>query len=136
MIIRKATTADIKKVTMSLRNRNIAYNTPAQAKTDIINGYMFVIESDDGRIIGSMCLVPEPHHGYSAVKRGCIYNRKNNGKGYARMLMEYIIEHSEGTLGCTPWAENKAVLHILATHGFEYRKTVCENYLVHVLERA
>ena len=56
MIIRYATSADLKSITCALRNKKINYNTPAQAREDVRQNRLFVIENN-GALIAQCALV-------------------------------------------------------------------------------
>ncbi len=128
--VRFATAADTLRVVRGLQNKGMNFNTTAQAKADILAGHLLVAEID-GRIVGSLAVVPTAH-GYTGLKRGCVYNKKNQGKGVLSAMFDFALSLGLGDYGCTPWIENTAVIHSLEKRGFHYEKTVCENYLVYV----
>ena len=62
--------------------------------------------------------------GYVALKRLCILNKKNRGKGIARFAIHSIMQSMHGCkVGCTPWEDNTAMRKILEDEGFrlEYK---------------
>ena len=126
MEIRKATREDLIHVVRSLQNKGIDYNTTAQAKTDILNNRLYVVV-DNNKIIGSCALVEETEYNYTAIKRVCIYNKKNCGKGIASMLIKYICELGIENLGATPW-NNQGMIRVFEKCGFTYQYTFLENY--------
>ena len=127
MTIRYATHADKIHIIRSLQNKKIAYNTTVQAKTDIEKGRLLVAILDD-KIVGSLAIVPEPAHNYTALKRLCIYNKKYCGKGIANQLIATASALVSGPIGATPWASNPATIHLFEKNGFTYQYTFLENY--------
>ena len=127
MIIRYATSADKIHIIRSLQNKKIAYNTTAQAKTDIENGRLLIAIIDD-KIVGSLAIVPEPAHHYTALKRLCVYNKKYRGRGIANELIATASALVSGPVGATPWANNPATIHLFEKNGFSYQYTFLENY--------
>ena len=128
--VRYAVPSDSMAVVCGLRNKNFAYNTTAQAKADITNHQLLVAEIN-GKVVGSLAIIPTSH-GYMGLKRGCVYNKKYKGKGIMTALFDYAVALNLGSYGCTPWAENIAIIKILLNHNFKYQKTVHENYMVYV----
>jgi len=129
MEIRYATEADKLSIIRSLQNKHMDFNTPTHAKKDIEN-HSLIICIDNNKIVGSLALC-QPTHGYWAIKRGCVYNKKNQGKGIMSALFQYALSLNKGYYGCTPWAENTKIISIITKYGFTYQKTVCEKYLVY-----
>jgi len=127
MEIRYATAADAIHVIRSLQNKNIAYNTTAQAKEDITNGRLLVAEID-GRLVGSIAIVPEPNYNYTALKRLCVYNKKDHGKGIANELIKTAAALVDGPVGGTPWNTNPVTTHLFEKNGFVYQYTFSEKY--------
>ena len=128
MIIRKATSADTIHIIRSLQNKKIHYNTPAHAKEDVNNDCLYILEHEN-KIIAQCALIYDAERKYYAMKRLCVYNKKNLGKGIAQMFISYFEHLGVPALGVTPWEENKAMIHILEKNGFIYQYTFLENYL-------
>lgn len=127
MEIRKATAQDRISIIRSLQNKGIEYNTTAHAKEDIQKGRMF-LAIENGKIVAQCCLVEEPLFHYTAIKKLCVYNKKNEGKGIAGAFVRYFATTFEGALGCTPWTDNGAMRHLLEKNGFAHQYTFLENY--------
>ena len=127
MIIRYATTADKIHIIRSLQNKKIAYNTTAQAKEDIEKGRLLIAIINE-KIVGSLAIVPEPAHRYTALKRLCVYNKKYRGRGIANELITTASALISGPVGATPWANNPATIHLFEKNGFTYQYTFLENY--------
>lgn len=132
MEIRKATEKDLIHIVRSLQNKGIDYNTTKQAKEDLRLNRLFVAV-DNEKVIGSCAVVPEEKHGYTAIKRLCIYNKKNCGKGIASQLIKYICALDYERLGATPW-DNPPVIKLLEKNGFKYQYTFLEKYNFYLRE--
>jgi len=127
MEIRYATKKDYKKISRSLYNKKISYNTPLHAKNDILSNNL-IIAIDNGKILGSVALQDKPEFDYMGVCRVCIYNKKNNGKGIASALLKYVCSLGIENLGATPWNTNPTMCHLFEKFGFEYQYTFMEHY--------
>ena len=125
--IQKATMKDLRSISASLQNKKIPYLTPSHAELDIANGNLWVIRQN-GKPIAQCALVYEENYHYHAMKRLVVYNKKNCGQGIANAFVEYFVKQNYPTLGCTPWADNRRMINILLSFGFEYQYTFLENY--------
>ena len=128
MIIRYATSADLKSITCALRNKKINYNTPAQAREDVRQNRLFVIENN-GALIAQCALVFDNTRKEYYMKRLCVYNKKRACKGIAQMFIDFFFSLGIASLSATPWDENKVMIHVLEKNGFEFQYRVLENYL-------
>ena len=117
MEIRKATTSDITNIIRAIQNKKIDYITPAHVHEDVALGRQYIM-IENGKIIAMLSLVWDNDYSYYAMKRLLIPNRKNNGKGYAQMMLQYVSMQAKGKVGCTPWADNGAMRHMLEKLGF------------------
>lgn len=117
-MIRKATAHDYKKIALALYNKKIPYITAAHSKEDIKNNRQYVIE-EEGKIIAIVSIVYDAQYNYYAIKRLCVLNKKNNGKGYAFQLLSYCAALSFPKIGCTPWSDNQAMRHMLNKLNFK-----------------
>lgn len=116
-MIRKATVEDIKKLSYHLRNKKIEYFTIQQMKEDVENGSMYVLVVDN-KIVGSVSLV-ETEFTWLGIKRLCIFNKKNNGKGYAKQLLTYVVNSTNEEVCITPWITNIPMTNLVESIGFE-----------------
>lgn len=128
MTIRYATAADLKSITCALRNKKIHYNTPAQAREDVRQNRLFVIENNGALIAQCALVFDNTRQGYY-MKRLCIYNSKRACKGIAQMFIDFFFSLGVPSLAATPWDDNKAMIHILEKNGFEFQYRFLENYL-------
>lgn len=120
MLIRQATSNDMVHVVRSLQNKHIEYATTAQAKQDISNSRMYLLE-DNGRIVAMCSVVYDKHYDYYAIKRVVVFNKRNCGKGYASALITHISAIGFHSLGCTPWVNNVAMQKLLVNLGFQFQ---------------
>ena len=127
MEIRKATYADYKRIACALRNKHIDYITSAHACVDIEHEQLFVM-SENGKLIAQCALVHESAHGYHAIKRLVVYNKRNNGRGIAQQFIAFFCAMDLPALGCTPWTDNATMKHLLQKYGFKYQYTFLKNY--------
>ncbi len=125
MEIRKATEADYIKVVRSVQCKKIAYITPSHVRQDIQNEQQFIMV-EGTKLIAMLSLVYDPVHKYYAMKRLCVPNKRNQGKGYAVQMIQYVSSLVDGKVGCTPWVDNLAVRHTLEKLGFKYEYTFDE----------
>lgn len=127
MEIRYATQADAMRIMRALQNKKIDYNTPSQAKEDILNNRL-IIAVINNKIVGQVALVPKKKFNYTGVCRICIYSKRNEGKGIASALLEYVCGLGIEDLGATPWDINSSMCHLFEKFGFEYQYTFLEHY--------
>lgn len=127
MEIRYASAKDTKSITTSIRNKKINYNTPEMVKEDIKKARL-IVAVEDGKILGQLAMVEELEWGYVAIKRLCVYNKNNKGKGIASALIRFACEQTDKPLGASPWTENTACRKLFEKHGFKYQYTYLENY--------
>lgn len=128
MEIRRAVNADYIKIVRAIQNKGIEYITPAHVREDISLGRQFVMMDDNGKVIAILSLVYDAQYGYFAMKRLCVTNRKNNGKGYAQMMLKVVSGQASGKVGCTPWIDNGAMRHTLEKLGFSLEYIFAEKW--------
>ena len=127
MEIRRAINADYIKIVRAIQNKHIEYITPAHVKEDIALGRQFVM-MDGEKVIAILSLVYDADYGYFAMKRLCVLNKKNNGKGYAQMMLRVVSGQANGKVGCTPWIDNGAMRHTLEKLGFTLEYVFSEKW--------
>jgi RimJ/RimL family protein N-acetyltransferase len=125
--IRKANFSDYIKIVRSIQNKNISYITPAHVREDIKHNRQFVM-CENGKVVGILSLVWDNDYNYFAMKRLCITNRKNQGKGYAQMLLSYVSSTVSGKVGATPWSSNAPMCHTLEKLGFRLEYVFSEQW--------
>lgn len=118
MELRKANRKDIMKVCRAIGYKtNLPYIRVEDAMSDFLHERIYVVAEGE-KVFATLSLVEEPEYGYTAVKRLCILNKKNQGKGIARFALHEIQKVVSGRIGATPWTDNGAVRHILEMEGF------------------
>ena len=127
MEIRRAINADYIKIVRAIRNKGIEYITPAHVKEDISLGRQFVM-MDNNKVVAILSLVYDAEYGYFAMKRLCVTNKQNRGKGYAQMMLKHVSAQANGKVGCTPWIDNGAMRHTLEKLGFSLEYVFAEKW--------
>lgn len=127
MEIRRAVNADYIKIVRAIQNKGIEYITPAHVKEDISLGRQFVMMDND-KVVAILSLVYDAEYGYFAMKRLCVTNKQNRGKGYAQMMLKHVSAQANGKVGCTPWIDNSAMRHTLEKLGFSLEYVFAEKW--------
>ena len=127
MEIRRAVNADYIKIVRAIQNKGIEYITPAHVKEDMSLGRQFVMV-DNNKVIAILSLVWDAEYGYFAMKRLCVTNKQNKGKGYAQMMLKHVSAQANGKVGCTPWIDNGAMRHSLEKLGFSLEYVFAEKW--------
>ena len=122
MELRKANTMDWVKVFNAVCRKHIDYITPDQTYDDFKAERLYVV-AEGSKVYATVSLVEEPNYRYTAIKRLCILNKKNCGKGIARFTLQAIQRKVKGRIGETPWEDNLAMRNLLESEGFrmEYK---------------
>lgn len=119
MRIRLATQTDVYKIRNAVRRKNLLYCTPYQIADDFTNNRLYCVYEGD-KVLATFSLVYDFQWDYVAIKRLCILNKKNQGKGIARFAIHEILRYLHNCkVGATPWEDNIAVRHILEAEGFK-----------------
>lgn len=127
MTIRLATQKDYRRIARALQNKKIDYITHTHAREDIQQQRLYVIE-ENGCLIAQCAIVEEHEHGYHAIKRLTVYNKKNCGRGIAELFIQFFCGMSFDAIGCTPWTDNATMKKLLVRNGFVYQYTFLGNY--------
>lgn len=133
MYIRLAQPHETKSIAMSIRNKHIDYNTPAQAIEDIKQNRLYVMIHDN-KIVASCALVYETNYNYLAIKRLVIYRKENLRKGIADSFIKYFIQNFSQNLGATPFPENIAMIKLLKKNNFKFQYNFLEKYCFYLRE--
>ena len=119
MRLRLATQTDAYKIRNAVRRKNLLYCTPYQIAVEFTYGRLYCVYEGD-KVLGTFSLVYDEQCEYVAIKRLCILNQKNQGKGIARFAIHEILRYLHNCkVGATPWEDNYAVRHILEAEGFK-----------------
>ena len=126
MELRRATHKDLMKVINALRHKDITYITKELVDLDYRKQRLYVVVENE-KVLATVSLVPEPQYHYTAIKRLCICNKKNQGKGIARFAIQELMKVVDDKIGATPWDANFGMCHLLESEGFklEYKFNVC-----------
>ena len=117
MELRKAEVMDWVRIHNAVCRKHLSFCTPTQIFTDYEMGRLYAVVEGD-KVLATVSLVAEPTYGYTAIKRLCILNKKNHGKGIARFALHEIQRMVKGRIGATPWNNNIKMKHLLETEGF------------------
>lgn len=105
-------------VVRSLRQKKIPYITTTQFLKDVSNNQVYVLFEDNKPV--AMCsVIWDSKYNYWAIKRLVCFKKRNNGKGYANLLISYCANIHFSPIGCTPWVDNKPMRHLLEKNGFK-----------------
>lgn len=116
MEIRLANKNDISKVSLILKSYDISYITIEHFREDVKFNRQFIMTENEN-IIAILSLVYDNQYNYYAMKRLLVTN-EYKGKGYARIMLNYVSQKAQGKVGCTPWTNNAAMRHLLETLNF------------------
>ena len=117
MELRKATHEDYRTVWYAVRPKKIKYCTAGMITNDYLYDRLFVVR-EGGKVIATVSLVPETEYGYTAIKRLCILNKRNCGRGVASFAVRELQKVVRGKCGATPWSDNIAMRKLLESEGF------------------
>ena len=117
MELRKATHKDYMTVWYAVRPKKIKYCTANMITNDYLCDRLFVVR-EGGKVIATVSLVPETEYGYTAIKRLCILNKRNCGRGVASFAVRELQKVVRGKCGATPWSDNIAMRKLLESEGF------------------
>lgn len=117
MELRKANLNETQKLAQVVGRKHLDYITTHHLIWDYNHSQLYVVV-ENNKVLAIVSLVPEPNFKYTAIKRLCILNKKNQGKGIARFALHEVQKMVSGKIGATPWEDNGAVRHILEKEGF------------------
>ena len=129
MELRKATHKDLMKVIRAIGYKDLPYITKGQEDLDYRHYRLYVFAEED-KVLSCASLVWETDYEYFAVKRLCILNKRNCGKGIARFALRELQKEVKGRIGATPWWDNIPMRKLLESEGFklEYKFNGCWCY--------
>lgn len=118
MELRKASRKDLMKVCRAIGYKtNLPYIRVEDAMSDFLHDRLYVVAEGE-KVFATVSLVPEPNYGYTAIKRLCILNKRNCGRGVASFAVRELLKVVKGKVGATPWTDNIAMRNILESNGF------------------
>lgn len=134
MELRKAETMDWVRIYNAMCHKaEIPFCTPTQVLKDFQAGREYIVV-ENGKILATVSLVEEPNYRYTAIKRLCIFNKKNHGKGIARFALHEVQKYAKGRIGGTPWLDNVKARHLFETEGFHLEYIFDEKWCFYVKE--
>ena len=118
MEFRKASRKDLMKVCRAIGYKtNLPYIRVEDAMSDFLHDRLYVVAEGE-KVFATVSLVPEPNYGDTAIKRLCILNKRNCGRGVASLAVREFLKVVKGKVGATPWTDNIAMRNILESNGF------------------
>ena len=121
------------RVFNALCRKNIPFCTPTQVFIDFQNEREYVVV-EGSKVLATISIVEEPEYGYTALKRMCILNKKNQGKGIARFALQEVQKVVQGRIGGTPWIDNAPARHLFESEGFTLQYIFNEKWCFYVKE--
>lgn len=135
MELRKVQSAEeMQKIERAVALKKLPYCTTAQVATDHYFYDRLYVVVEENKLLAILSLVPEKEYGYTAIKRLCILNKKNQGKGIARFALHEIQKVVHGKIGGTPWVDNGATRHLFETEGFTLQYVFNEKWCYYMKE--
>ena len=133
MELRKANRYDFIKVNNAVARKNITFCQTYHIYSDYNKEQLYVV-AEGSKVFATISLVEEPSYGYTAIKRLCILNKKNQGKGIARFAIREIQKVITGRVGATPWDDNEKMRYLLESEGFHLEYVFAEKWCFYVKE--
>lgn len=133
MELRKANKYDFIKINNAVSKKNIPFCRSEQICSDFARERLYAVAEGD-KVLATLSVVEEPSYGYTALKRLCILNKKNQGKGIARFALHEIQKVVSGRIGGTPWVDNAPVRHLFETEGFVLQYVFNEKWCFYMKE--
>lgn len=125
--MRLATLKDYKRISVALSNKEyISYLTKSHVRNDIKNKNCYVLERNN-KIIGIGSIIYDRDYKSFYIKRVLILNKKNQGKGYAKIIIRELSSLKEN-ICVTPYKDNDIMIRILKSLGFKFRYNFLDNF--------
>lgn len=116
-MITKAERADYIHIIRAIQNKKLSYLTCAHVRADIDNARLYKYV-ENGKIIAICSILYDNTYNYYALKRLCIFSKKNRGRHITEKFLDFFTQNYFGKIGCTPWSDNQPMRHILEKKGF------------------
>lgn len=127
MITTKISDSNFQYICRSLAQKKIEYITPCQFKEDYSNGRVYILE-ENGKPVAMCSLVKSEKYNNFAIKRLVCFKKKNAGKGYANILIQFISNQNFFPLVVTPWEDNAPMRHLLEKNNFHFKYIFSEKW--------
>lgn len=133
MELRVATHDDLMKVVRAIGHKDLPYITKSLVNRDYNHKRLYVV-ADGKAVYACVSLQDEPEYEYTAIKRLCLLNKKNHGKGIGRFALHEIQKIVKGRIGGTPWKDNLSVRHLFEIEGFHLEYIFSDFWCFYVKE--
>lgn len=128
MELRKANLYEVRNVARMVSRKHFDYITVNHLVRDYNNNQLYVVVEGE-KILAIASLVPEPDYEYIAIKRLCVLNKGNCGKGIGSFAVRELSKVVSGErVGATPWTDNIAMRNLLESEGYQLQYVFNERW--------
>ena len=128
MELRKANLYEVRKAARVVGRKHFDYITVNHLVRDYNNNQLYVVVEGE-KILAIASLVPEPDYEYIAIKRLCVLNKGNCGKGIGSFAVRELSKVVSGErVGATPWTDNIAMRNLLESEGYHLQYVFNERW--------
>ena len=128
MELRKANLYEVQKAARVVSRKHYDYITVNHLVRDYNNNQLYVVVEGE-KILAIVSLVPEPDYEYIAIKRLCVLNKGNCGKGIGSFAVRELSKVVSGErVGATPWTDNIAMRNLLESEGYQLQYVFNERW--------
>ena len=123
-----ATNEDRNKILRAIGQKNINYITNEKVRNDYELGQLYVVK-EGNKVLATVSLVREIEYNYYAIKRLCVLNKGNCGKGIGSFAVRELSKAVSGKrVGATPWTDNIAMRNLLESEGYQLQYVFNERW--------
>ena len=128
MELRKANLYEVRNVARVVGRKHFDYITVNHLVRDYNNNQLYIVVEGE-KILAIASLVPEPDYEYIAIKRLCVLNKGNCGKGIGSFAVRELSKVVSGErVGATPWTDNIAMRNLLESEGYQLQYVFNERW--------
>lgn len=128
MELRKANLYEVRKAARVVSRKHFDYITVNHLVRDYNNNQLYVVVEGE-KVLAIVSLVPEPDYEYIAIKRLCVLNKGNCGKGIGSFAVRELSKVVSGErVGATPWTDNIAMRNLLESEGYQLQYVFNERW--------
>ena len=128
MELRKANLYEVRNVARVVGRKHFDYITVNHLVRDYNNNQLYVVVEGE-KVLAIVSLVPEPDYEYIAIKRLCVLNKGNCGKGIGSFAVRELSKVVSGErVGATPWTDNIAMRNLLESEGYHLQYVFNERW--------
>lgn len=130
-MVKKVEFNDLRKILPLVRDSRISYITDWHTLKDFLGDdgaqlYILYNNNQPGAIVTT---IYDNNYNYLAIKRLLSFTKR---KGYATRLLSAIVSKAQcagiNSIGCTPWNDNSAMIHLVNKLGFDYQYSFQKNW--------